>query len=423
MNENINQNEQIQIYEQQQDSDDGDSDDELISTVLIVLNHIKRRTALLTFSLATEFGNIGRPRRFLKFSTHWTDLDSMPETEFIKRMRMDRETFTTILEDIRSLIEVPVEPGNNLPDPIPAEIRFAICIKFLATGDSIVTLSDLFAVGRSTVYQIIKDVVDALVTVYNNSSTFPFPNCLADYQRIAQGFFLKSQFPFTIGALDGTHIPICKPSLDPASYRNYKGFESLHIMTMCDHKTKILYHNVGMPGKNHDSYVFKRSTLPDKLKSIPIQYHAIADPAYPLMLQLLKRYPGEALPISHEHYNYRQSRCRMIIESFYGRLKGRFRCLLKPLGFYDLEFVCNIIVACLCLHNILVEKNDDNYPGMCEDEEYKNLMRTYHVSSRDAPLLRGRAERKAKEKRDMIRNLLNNEMSEEQCIRILNIIE
>ena len=419
---------QLQRYNQQQlvvvgecSSDDDVELEILCCTVVQLYFQMKKRTTLLAHIFGTELdshSSVGRPRRYLKFSTYWSDLKAMPDLQFLKRMRVSPGTFRLILEDIRHLIELPA--SGNLPQPIPAKIRFAICLKFLVTGDSLVTISTLFAVGVSTTYQIIKDVVEALVLVYNKPSHFPFPESESDCKRIAQGFFFKSQFPLIIGALDGTHIPIHKPKDDPASYRNYKNFESLHVMCMCDHKTKILYHNVGMPGKNDDSYVFKQSDLPEKLRSLPTQFHAIADPAYPLTLQLMKRYPGDALPMNEEHYNYRQSRARMIVESLYGRIKGRFRCLLKSIGFHDLHFVCNIIVACLCLHNILVDNNDDNFPGMCDDEEYHRLMQSYHITSRDAPYLRGPGGAKAKKKRDMLRNLVNGELSEEQCIAILN---
>ena len=49
-----------------------------------------------------------------------------------------------------------------------------------------------------------------------------------------------------------------------------------------------------------------------------------------------------------KNFNYRQSR---VVENAFGRLKGRWRCLLKRMDFM-LENVPNVVAACVILHNI-----------------------------------------------------------------------
>ena len=41
----------------------------------------------------------------------------------------------------------------------------------------------------------------------------------------------------------------------------------------------------------------------------------------------------------------------MVVENAFGRLKGRWRCLLKRMDFM-LENVPNIVATCVILHNI-----------------------------------------------------------------------
>ena len=48
-------------------------------------------------------------------------------------------------------------------------------------------------------------------------------------------------------------------------------------------------------------------------------------------------------------YNYRQTRARMPIENAFGRLKGRWRCLLKRMD-HQLENMPNVVAACVVLH-------------------------------------------------------------------------
>lgn len=50
-------------------------------------------------------------------------------------------------------------------------------------------------------------------------------------------------------------------------------------------------------------------------------------------------------------FNYRQSRARMVIENAFGRLKGRWRVLLKKME-VSIDIAPIIISACCVLHNL-----------------------------------------------------------------------
>ena len=54
---------------------------------------------------------------------------------------------------------------------------------------------------------------------------------------------------------------------------------------------------------------------------------------------------------SQKTFNYRLSRCRMVVENSFGRLKGRWRCLLKR-NDMALKHLPNCIASCVVLHNM-----------------------------------------------------------------------
>ena len=56
------------------------------------------------------------------------------------------------------------------------------------------------------------------------------------------------------------------------------------------------------------------------------------------------------LTLDEELYNYHMSRAQIIIENPIGRLKGRWRCLLKQLDVKP-DNLTLVITACCVLHN------------------------------------------------------------------------
>jgi len=62
-------------------------------------------------------------------------------------------------------------------------------------------------------------------------------------------------------------------------------------------------------------------------------------------------YNNGHLTSSAKDFNYRLSRARIVIENAFGRLKGRWRCLLKR-NDTNLHYLPNVIAACATLHNM-----------------------------------------------------------------------
>jgi hypothetical protein len=69
-----------------------------------------------------------------------------------------------------------------------------------------------------------------------------------------------------------------------------------------------------------------------------------------------------------KNFNYRQSRARMVVENAFGRLKGRWRCLLKRMDCH-VSNVPTVVASCVTLHNMFGDNcneewiNDTNIIG------------------------------------------------------------
>jgi len=77
---------------------------------------------------------------------------------------------------------------------------------------------------------------------------------------------------------------------------------------------------------------------------------------------------NNALNAASLAFNVAHRRTRWVIECAIGVLKQRFLCLLNGLRVRSPAFACEIVRACICLHNILIRVDRPNYAE--EDDEH-----------------------------------------------------
>ena len=184
-------------------------------------------------------------------------------------------------------------------------------------------------------------------------------------ENVVTGFENKCGFPQCAGAIDGSHIPIQAPKLNHTDYYNRKGWYSIIIQAVVDSDYLFRDINIGWPGSVHDARVFANSKLYKKvcdgtllqghnrnINGTDVPIFLVGDAGYPLLPWLLKPYPfSSTLCTAHKTFNYRLSRARIVAEIAFGRLKARWRRLLKPSEMWP-ENISSVIAACCILHNI-----------------------------------------------------------------------
>ena len=305
-----------------------------------------------------------RNRTFLNdMASSWTD------REWKQNFRVNKATFSLLCRELRGRLT----RQSTVRDPLSVEQRVAISLWRLGTNVEYRTISHLFGVGISTVCVVLHDFCQSVVDVMGlRYLSLPSEDKL---RAIRDGFRTKWGFPQCIGAIDGTHIPIIAPKEHPLDYYNRKGYHSLLMQALVDDEYRFLNVNTGWPGSVHDARMLSNSKLFQKceagtflprweesLGTTTVPLLILGDPAYPLRPWLMKPFSDTGLTPRQRKFNYQLSRSRVVVENAFGRLKGRWRTLMKRID-NDIKYVPTLVMACCVLHN-LCELHGDQ----CEDD-------------------------------------------------------
>ena len=108
------------------------------------------------------------------------------------------------------------------------------------------------------------------------------------------------------------------------------------------------------------------------IQGVNVPPYILGDPAFdPVGPFLMKRCQGAHLTRTQKLWNLIQSSGRQTIEHAWGRLTRRFRFLRHVLNFGGdswFEKVSVVIVACMILHNVCIDKEDSTEVGQDADD-------------------------------------------------------
>ena len=295
-------------------------------------------------------------------------LFTFSNNDWLENFRMSQNTFDLLCSALEPNIS---KRKTRMREPLPVKKRVAITLWFLATPVEYRTIGHLFGVARCTVCVVVHETCTAIVSLLlKRYICFPQGN---ELNYVVEGFMKKWDLPQCVGAIDGSHIPISAPTNNHSDYYNRKGFYSIIIQAIVDFRYRFIDVYCGWPGSVHDSRVFAHSSiftrgkngtlLPSDTRSIggiDVPLYLVGDSAYPLLRWLMKPFPHNSnLSTAQRNYNYHQSRARIVVENTFGRLKARWRRLLKRLDM-SVDTIPIVVTAC-CILNNLCEVHGDTF--------------------------------------------------------------
>ncbi|CAM5084431.1 unnamed protein product [Eretmochelys imbricata] len=165
---------------------------------------------------------------------------------------MRKGTFMELCDLLSSALK---RKNTKMRAALTVHKQVAIALWKLATPDRYRSVSNQFGVGKSTVGVAVMQVANAIIELLLSKVVI-----LGNVQVILDGFAAMG-FPNCGGAIDGTHIPILGPDHQGSRYINHKGYFSMVLQALVDHKGRFTNINVGWLGQVHDSHVFRSSGL------------------------------------------------------------------------------------------------------------------------------------------------------------------
>ena len=113
---------------------------------------------------------------------------------------MPVDVYRLLLDKVKPLIK---KRHTKFRKPISAEVRLAVCLRFLALGDGFRSLSQQFRIGLSTTRGIVKETCKAIVRALQQQYLYT-PTSRDEWLAIAHEFKEKWNFPHVLGAIDGS---------------------------------------------------------------------------------------------------------------------------------------------------------------------------------------------------------------------------
>ena len=169
--------------------------------------------------------------------------------------------------------------------------------------------------------------------------------------------------PGCVMAVDGwvlwTRKPYKKEALLISSYMNRKGHYGLVCMAGCEASTKFNMFSAQCPGATNDSLAFQ---LTNVYRSISLDllspaFYIIGDAAFSCKGQVLSPWPGQALPVYQDSFNYHLSSMRQCIERAFGLMVARW-CILKKALLVRFDRWALVATVCVKLHNYCVDERE-----------------------------------------------------------------
>ena len=271
--------------------------------------------------------------------------------------------------------------------------KVAAAFKMIAYGVAADATNDYIRIGESTALQCLRRFSKAVVEVFG-PEYLRLPNEEDTTRLLAIGE--SRGFPGMLGSIDCTHWTWKNcPTAWHGMYRGHKKEPTIILEAVASQDLWIWHAFFGMPGSHNDINVLQRSPIFARLaegEGPQVNYNInsndstmgcyLADGIYPSWATFVKTIP-EPQGNKKKYFAKAQEACRKDVERAFGVLQSRFAIVRGPARLWDEESLQNIMMACIIMHNMIVEDERDEEYGF----DYYKMGEKVTLSHEKAPEL------------------------------------
>jgi hypothetical protein len=181
--------------------------------------------------------------------------------------------FEAVFEELLAFVEPhmgPSVPQNPRKRTYTVWEKLLVTLSFLAHCSTLRQMATKFGRPHTSVSVLcIRPTVDTLRKVFicnPETKNIRWPVDPVDQERVMQGFRDNCKVPGCLGAIDGSLIPMRKPTKEQAnqdavSLYGYKGGIASLLLAVCDVNMMFTYVSAGAPACVVDAGLFQQSQL------------------------------------------------------------------------------------------------------------------------------------------------------------------
>jgi len=317
---------------------------------------------------------VARPREEANqrlMDDYFTENPIYNSTIFRRRFRMRRLLFLRIVNALGEwspFFTLRVDAANR-PGLSPIQ-KCTAAIRQLANGSPAVQLDEYIKIGESTAVECLKLFVEGVIAKFGGE--YLRRPTVQDVERLME-IGERRGFPGMLGSVDCMHWhwEKCPYAWKGMYTRGDHGVPTIILEAVASHDRWIWHAFFGVAGSNNDINVLNQSHLfveqlrgeaPQVQYSINGRQHNIgyylADgiyPEWPVFVKSIRKPQSD----KHKLFAEKQEGARKDVECAFGILQSRFCILRRPARLYDQGDLENIMLACIILHNMIIEDEKD----------------------------------------------------------------
>ena len=313
---------------------------------------------------------------------YFVDRPLYPEFMFRRRFRMRRTVFLRLVNQLAAtdpyFQQRPDAIGRLGASPLQ---KCTAAIRMLAYGTSADAVDEYLKIAESTTRECLNHFVEGVTREFG--AEYLRRPTIFDVQRLLRDGARRG-FPGMMGSIDCMHWQWKNcPRAWKGMYQGRNKSATIILEAVASGDLWIWHAFFGTPGSCNDINVLQRSPVFDDIyqgRAPKVTYsvngHAyhmgyyLTDGIYPKWAAFI---PAIRLPQTPEDelFTRRQEAIRKDVERAFGVLQARFAIIKNPARVWDENVLWKIIMACIIMHNMIVEDERDTYKNYQDPTEFE----------------------------------------------------